>query len=180
MATKVKVIVTINGTRTFAASPGGFIRFADNSLQYFDLTTLEATPPKTRSTGPTPIVLTTPILPGSRDFTFEFSAISPQIAGTNVATFTLIFYNASNTIVGTNSTPKSLRIAVDGDPAIGTVTITIACLHGSSLISMKEGMKRLDQIKAGDEVLTGNNLDQYMMQLSLNPILYLNSNQLKN
>ena len=43
----------------------------------------------------------------------------------------------------------------------GTFNIVIACLHGSSLIQMKEGTKRLDQVKEGDEVLSGPNLDEY-------------------
>ena len=34
--------------------------------------------------------------------------------------------------------------------------LVIACLHGSSMIQMKEGTKRIDQIKIGDEVLSHN------------------------
>ena len=34
------------------------------------------------------------------------------------------------------------------------VNIFVACLHGSSMIQIKDGTKRLDQIKEGDEVLS--------------------------
>ena len=36
----------------------------------------------------------------------------------------------------------------------------IACLHGSSLISTRNGLKRIDQLIAGDEVLSGPKLDE--------------------
>jgi len=36
----------------------------------------------------------------------------------------------------------------------GQGNINVACLHGSSMIQMREGSKRLDQIKEGDEVLS--------------------------
>lgn len=42
-----------------------------------------------------------------------------------------------------------------GEVWTGSVTIAINCLHGSSLIQMKEGSKRIDQICSGD------NLDEY-------------------
>lgn len=43
----------------------------------------------------------------------------------------------------------------------GNADVFVSCLHGSSLVKMKEGVKRIDQIEPGDEVLTGKNLDEY-------------------
>ena len=44
----------------------------------------------------------------------------------------------------------------------GNQDITVLCLHGSSLIKMREGTKRIDEIQPGDEVLSGKNLDEYI------------------
>lgn len=55
-------------------------------------------------------------------------------------------------------------ILTSNGSAVTTTTdavITAGCLHGSSLVQMKDGLKRLDQIKEGDQVLTGHNLDEY-------------------
>jgi hypothetical protein len=49
------------------------------------------------------------------------------------------------------------------DPSILQAIFTVSniCLHGSSLVETKNGLKRIDQIDAGDEVLSGPNLDEY-------------------
>ena len=44
---------------------------------------------------------------------------------------------------------------------------TLACLHGSSLIETIDGQKRIDNIKTGDKVLSGPNLDRYASVKSL-------------
>jgi hypothetical protein len=61
----------------------------------------------------------------------------------------------------TSATSKTDINAINSTQSGGTFNIIIACLHGSSLIQMKNETKRLDQIKVGDLVLSGTNLNEY-------------------
>jgi hypothetical protein len=48
-----------------------------------------------------------------------------------------------------------------GTTSTGFFFITNVCLHGASLVTTKNGLKRIDEIQEGDEVLSGKNLDEY-------------------
>jgi hypothetical protein len=77
----------------------------------------------------------------------------------------------ANFQVSFNSSPPSLSTVGTvsrngsnfGSNNVGgmTATVNVACIHGSSLIQMRNGTKRLDEIEKGDEVLSGTNLNEY-------------------
>ena len=45
---------------------------------------------------------------------------------------------------------------LDSTTLVAVFGIAAVCLHGSSIVQMKEGTKRIDQIRKGDEVLSGD------------------------
>lgn len=61
--------------------------------------------------------------------------------------------------------PIVVIVSPNGSFSVST-TVYISCLHGGSLISTRKGLKRLDQIKPGDFVMTGHH-DEYARVLSL-------------
>jgi len=78
----------------------------------------------------------------------------------NLASFSLTFGDTPPT------TTPSQNFGFDiNDNFFGTVSTLIACLHGSSLINTKDGLKRIDIIKSNDEVLTIDN--QYAKVLNV-------------
>lgn len=101
--------------------------------------------------------------PGPHNLSFQLFSVSSGVNGSLVngssfGTITFLFNDNPNTVVG----PLNLVYNGPGDSALTANTgFNINCLHGSSLIQMKNGNKRLDQIREGDEVLSGDNLDQY-------------------
>ena len=56
----------------------------------------------------------------------------------------------------------------NGDTAVGdAISLTIACIHGASLIETKNGLKRIDTLTTMDEVVSGDHLDCYAKILSI-------------
>lgn len=76
------------------------------------------------------------------------------------------------TNVGQISSTDGIINTINGSQTVTSVpaTIIVACLHGSSLIQMKTGTKRLDQLKDGDEILP----NKFQLVSKLN-IHFLNS-----
>jgi hypothetical protein len=95
------------------------------------------------------------------------SEITPVPAGgTQVGSVSYQFFN-NGFNAGNGTTNQNLpgeNLTYDGTSTyVSFFTVTIlACLHGSSLIETKDGLKRIDKIKEGDEVLSGNSLDEYV------------------
>ena len=104
-------------------------------------------------------VLSAIIPPGSYTIrvTLPNGVTSNAPATTQIADFTATFLPggevSSDGIIAAN---EILGRPSSGIPGGVDASITILCLHGSSMIQMKEGTKRLDQIKIGDEVLSHN------------------------
>jgi len=91
----------------------------------------------------------------------QTNILNPTPPNNSIAVrFVVVFNPGSQTSTqGTISRNGSMMSSFNspGIPA----TIIVICLHGSSLVQMRNGLKRIDQIKAGDEVLSGTNLDEY-------------------
>ena len=108
------------------------------------------------------VALTPPLAPGSYTLLFNTNSIigvtnPPAVQGSTLGTVKLLFGPG-----GEMSTSANLTVVNNGNNAFsGNIFITILCLHGSSLISMRDRFKRLDQIKIDDEILSGPNLDEY-------------------
>lgn len=76
------------------------------------------------------------------------------------------------TVTVNNSTPPSsgsgnIIFSAESGTVTGLAEFFVNCLHGSSMIETRNGSKRLDQIQSGDEVLSGNNLDEYAQVKSI-------------
>jgi hypothetical protein len=109
-------------------------------------TTAVATLNKTIPTGTNVYTLNTP--------NTVTTVLSPQdtIVGRLAITFNNVPGNVSNVAFRRDgSIYKTENITINGQ-----------CLHGSSLIQTKDGLKRIDEIKPGDIVISGDNLDQYV------------------
>jgi hypothetical protein len=92
------------------------------------------------------------ISPGSHTFTVTLSGITVVIG---TPTFQLQFNDVPPT------TSPVIDMTVIDSVLTGSVTLTLACIHGSSLIVTKNGLKRIDQLNINDEVLSGDHLDEY-------------------
>ena len=95
------------------------------------------------------------ILPPGGPYVLEVTV--PPMAFLNpdspdLASFSLTFGDTPPT----TTPPQNFGFDIN-DNFFGTVTTLIACLHGSSLINTKDGLKRIDRIKSNDEVLTADN-----------------------
>jgi hypothetical protein len=155
MANQVTASITLvgfnfNPITSFPATLNGFPGPVPNA----QILTMFITSSTTASSGP----VATSVPPGPR--TFILSMISGGVLTTTpadgqvVGTFTLTFNDAANT-----TTSGSLIYNADSNTISGaTPQVVLACLHGSSLIETKEGVKRLDQIKNDDQVLTADNV----------------------
>ena len=102
------------------------------------------------------IITNITINPGNSTFQLlidnNFFSPLPSTLGNVPATFRLTFN--STPITGPTGPTNLTNIGREPPRVTGTVGVNVACLHGSSLISMKEGFKRLDQIKEGDQVIS--------------------------
>lgn len=103
------------------------------------------------------------VSPGLHNFTLVIqistatsSIISPTPAnGATIGTGTIKFND-------TPSTEFSVPLVVQRGVASGSVNNQlINCLHGSSLVAAREGPKKLREIRNGDEVISGYNLNEY-------------------
>jgi hypothetical protein len=101
---------------------------------------------------------------GSHTYTVDLnvSSFDPATETNNatVGNFTLNFNDNPHT--GPTSA-TTLLARFPGDDPVGNIGVSINCLHGSSIIQLRNGSKKLDQIRDGDEVLSGNNLDEYAL-----------------
>ena len=108
-------------------------------------------------------ILNINVSPGPHTFQLiiDVRGISPiPPTGTIMGTFTLAF----NDVPPSTSPPTPfIKIASPATMplAAGEVQMNIACIHGSSLITTRNGLKRIDKLKVDDEVLSGKNLDEY-------------------
>lgn len=102
------------------------------------------------------------IPPGSHLVTVSFVNIqvtpTPVVNGETVGSFVLTF----NDVPPTTSPPITMTEDTAGSLVTGSTTLSINCIHGNSLIATREGLKRIDQLRIGEEVLSGNNLDEYV------------------
>ena len=151
MATSTAITVQLSPGLTFnTINPTGTFQRLPNAPIPITFTTVTSTVATVNVPGAIP--------PGTYMFAIELNPadITGLLSG-QVATATLNF-------VGTTPTSGG-QIPLFFNPDFGFIqgqaSLTVACLHGSSLIQMREGCKRLDQVKEGDEVLSGKNLDQY-------------------
>lgn len=140
-ATQVTINLNILGTFGGAPFPGTFT---------IDGTDFPITFTPVSGTSTTSVVISTTISPGSH--TFTLSIIS---AGNNM-TFQLVFDDVPPTI------SPIVPLVFIANRLTGTVILSIHCLHGSSLISTKDGLKRIDKLIPGDEVFSGINLDEHV------------------
>ena len=67
------------------------------------------------------------------------------------ASFSLTFDDVPSTTIP----PQPFGFDIN-DNFFGTVSTLISCLHGSSLIKTNQGLRRIDEIKSDDLVLTGD------------------------
>ena len=151
-ATEVRLIITIRDGNLFTGSLvtatfGG--AFTGRSFGF-------SPPPATTFFDTGFVLFSGPIIPPGTYFTVPITLSGGITPNTGTVSdffeWTLQFRGPPVT------TSFGMSAIIDGT---GTFNTDIACLHGSSLISMRNGTKRLDQIKEGDEVLSGNNLDKY-------------------
>lgn len=94
--------------------------------------------------------------PGNINISINSSNVTNiSIPNTTIGTFIATFTNFPSLIVQTGQ----LIIGPTGNSIITSIPllIAVACLHGSNLVQMKDGTKRIDEIKKGDQVLTGSN-----------------------
>jgi hypothetical protein len=106
-------------------------------------------------------VLLAIIPPGSYTIrvTLPNNVTSNAPVGTGIANFTATFLPGGEiSSDGIIAATEILGRPSSGLPGGMDASITILCLHGSSMIKVKDGDKRLDQVKIGDEVLTGQNV----------------------
>jgi hypothetical protein len=160
MAANTQVTVTINISGSGVSFNGGSppVQLIIDGLLVGTITSPASGTSITR-------VFTVPaISPGNRTYTTSF----PKTFVNNV----LFLFGTANFSINTVPTASTGTGTLINSPASTNITsqprtILTACIHGSSLIKMKDGLKRIDQIEAGDEILSGKNLDQYTKVLNV-------------
>jgi hypothetical protein len=166
MANSVAInnMIILNVGYTFTGAPMSTFPvkiYLDGSV--IPLTTLTATVATLTTVGLSPAtIISIPAGNHTVVLSFDINQITPTDGGA-IGDSTLKFTYPS----GPDTTTGNLPFDAGVDPQtltnayIATGFIIIACIHGSSLVQMKDGLKRIDQIKPGDEVLSGENLDKY-------------------
>ena len=154
-----QVTATINlTTNTFNG-----ITFQGNLVINGNTTIISFTPVNNTIVISDPTTLTPALSQGSYSLNFTYLNVDGTTNGTLtdnqiIGNVTFQFNDIPSTIIG----PLDMTYSSAGDSAsTATVNININCLHGSSLISIKDGFKRLDQIKEGDEVISGKDFNEY-------------------
>lgn len=110
------------------------------------------------TSGTFPVLVT----PGTHTFTLILNDLSVAIRPAVTPPQIIGFFQLSF-----NDTPQTISPHVDltaqtTNVAQGSVTLTIACIHGSSLIQTQSGLKRIDTLTDKDYVLSGDHLDTYV------------------
>ena len=148
-ATQATITLTLTGGYTFPTSPFQGT-FRQNGLQIAN--------PNFVTSDPTIAVATVniAITPGPKNFEVGIPSVSviPNTLGV-VGSFTLSF----NDVPPTTTLPSNL-VRGASSTISGLTTAIIACIHGSSLIVTKNGLKRIDKLAVDDQVLSGSNFDQ--------------------
>lgn len=114
------------------------------------------------------VTVATPLIPPGTQFfnlripenTSSTAPIQGATDGDTVGSYTMTFNDSPQTTSGAFALNATFN-GLPSDQTSGTSIVTINCIHGSSLISMRDGLKRVDQIHIGDEVVSGTNLDEY-------------------
>ena len=103
-------------------------------------------------------------LPAGSSHTFSVGPFSTSVLDPPPDFDSFIGTFEVETDIGQISSIEGIIRTIDAEETITTVpaSIIVACLHGSSLIQMRNGTKRLDQIKDGDEVVACVSDQEYM------------------
>lgn len=101
-------------------------------------------------------------------FTFNNNTVITPLVGPGTVILGTATFTAINPVFNLNASFSNNYFYPELGSVIGTqIGFTSICVHGSSLIETINGQKRIDQLEAGDKVLSGKNLDQYATVLSL-------------
>jgi hypothetical protein len=143
-ATQVTIDITVKNSFLFVPGPFLLYFYIDNVLANSVLvnSTLGNTFVSTTLTG-------LAIPPGNHGYIVVLNTVSYDPIPTNgqiPSSFTLLFDDDPSTL-----TLSPIDMSTDVTVS-GFVALVINCLHGSSMIQMRDGVKRLDQIQINDEV----------------------------
>jgi hypothetical protein len=162
MATQVSLTIDASTTGGFNVVPPTtfFAVLGYNGNPNIAIATFTVQPGNIATTGT--FTLSPPMNPGPQFFRIAIlNNPSYPFNNTTIGSTAGFISITLNDIPSSSFTNLPLTIIQNGNAQI-IISFTASCLHGSSLVQLKDELKRIDQIKPGDKVLSGENLDEYI------------------